>query len=339
MFTSDVTFGSLRSLRHTAPDKFPYRIDPTLLGGDPLSDHAISHATDGSFLRVPPSVKVKLPFFTYYSLDATSSGIHYQTVVVLEEGSEATLYQSFSQAPQDTVTRNDQAFSSGLLQVVLKKGATLNLICIQDLPFYCDAFEKAHILLESSSQLNFLSFALGGKQTQLHARIELQGEGAHAAWTSSAALSRSDQYHLNAHISHRTGDTESEFDYYSVMEDHSKSAFEGTLEIHPDAIRSKAHQKNHNLLLDPQAQAISLPQLKIATDDVSCSHGSTTSSLNEEALYYLRSRGIEPSEARKLLVLGFLERVFCQMPNNLSENGLQDLKESLLSRVERKLFS
>ena len=103
----------------------------------------------------------------------------------------------------------------------------------------------------------------------------------------------------------------------------SSGVFRGLAHVYPDAKKSDAQQTNHNLLLSSKSRMNSIPQLQIYEDDVKCSHGSTTGQLNEEAIFYLRSRGIDRLEAIGLMVKGFANEVVNKIENNKLKANIQ----------------
>ncbi len=102
--------------------------------------------------------------------------------------------------------------------------------------------------------------------------------------------------------------------YKGALYDRSKTVFRGVIRVFPDAQRTDAYQTNRNLLLSEDAEAVSLPNLEIEADDVKCSHGATVGQLDEEAKFYLMSRGLSRVQAERLVVLGFLGEVLSRLP-------------------------
>ncbi|MDZ4198297.1 MAG: SufD family Fe-S cluster assembly protein, partial [Kiritimatiellia bacterium] len=113
---------------------------------------------------------------------------------------------------------------------------------------------------------------------------------------------------------HRAPDTTSHLLFKSIVRDRARSVFRGVIRARPGALRIDAYQKNNNLVLDDGARADSLPGLLIDADDLKCTHGSTIGSLDTEALFYLRSRGLTEAAARALLIEGFTEDILGPIP-------------------------
>ena len=120
----------------------------------------------------------------------------------------------------------------------------------------------------------------------------------------------------------------------NVLDDQSRSVFQGRVIVRQDAQKTDAHQTNRNLLLSPRAQADTKPELRIHADDVKCSHGSTIGQLDENALFYLRSRGIDEDRARELLTRGFAAEITRALPSEALAERIQEL---LLERLQQEL--
>jgi Fe-S cluster assembly protein SufD len=149
--------------------------------------------------------------------------------------------------------------------------------------------------------------------------------------SSLTVASREDQFDQRSLQVHRAPEATSDLLYKNALLGDARTLFAGLILVDPVAQKTDAYQTNRNLLLSPTAEALALPGLEIEANDVKCSHGATTSELDAEELFYLRSRGIALREARELLVQGFFEEV-------LERIEYSDLVENLRSRVRVKLL-
>jgi Fe-S cluster assembly protein SufD len=118
--------------------------------------------------------------------------------------------------------------------------------------------------------------------------------------------------------------------YKGALFDKAKTVFRGIIRVHPKAQKTDAYQTNRNLLLSPDAEVVSLPNLEIEADDVRCSHGSTTGQLSEEELFYLMSRGLTRQAAERLVIFGFFGEVLERLP--LPE-VVEELKTAIAARI------
>ncbi len=117
-------------------------------------------------------------------------------------------------------------------------------------------------------------------------------------------------------MDHAKGQCHSRQLYKNVLDDRARSVFQGRIHVAPDAQKTDAHQMNRNLLLSRNAQADSKPELNIYADDVKCSHGATVGDLDQDAIFYLQSRGIDAMTARNLMVRGFAAEMIDELPDD-----------------------
>ncbi|MBO4455078.1 MAG: SufD family Fe-S cluster assembly protein [Bacteroidales bacterium] len=148
-----------------------------------------------------------------------------------------------------------------------------------------------------------------GESCKLALEIDLDGPGASLDLAGASMSSGSEQVELSVVVRHNVPGCRSEQLFKSVAGGSAKVSFNGLVYVAQDAVRTVAHQQNHSLLLSETAVAESRPQLEIYADDVECSHGATTGYLNPEELFYMRSRGIPESEARRMQIEAFLAPV------------------------------
>ncbi len=155
---------------------------------------------------------------------------------------------------------------------------------------------------------------LGARLSRLHMTIDLEGPGAAVQVLGLYFGDRDQVLDYRAFINHLARSTTSEMLLKGAVEDTARSVFSGLIKIERNAGRAHAFQTNKNLVLSEGAQAQSVPNLEILTDDVMCGHASTSGPLDEEHLYYLRSRGLPGSRAERLLIRGFFEEVLRRLP-------------------------
>lgn len=174
-----------------------------------------------------------------------------------------------------------------------------------------------HSELAERAQLSQTFVAVGGKMTRLQVSAHMNGAGAHASLASITALQGKSQVDLNSSLRHNAANTTAKQLAKNLLDGESKAIFTGRVYIARDAQLVAAEQMNRNLLLSKKAHAIGQPQLEIFADDVKCSHGSTTGQIEEDAQFYLLSRGIPAERARALLTKAFIAEVIHNAPESL----------------------
>ena len=174
-----------------------------------------------------------------------------------------------------------------------------------------------HAELAARAHLTQTFVAVGGKMTRMQVSANMNGEGSHASLASITALTGKSQVDLNSKLSHNAPRTTAKQLAKNLLDGESKAIFTGKVFIARDAQQVAAEQMNRNLLLSKKAHAIGQPQLEIFADDVKCSHGSTTGQIEEDATFYLLSRGITAERARTLLTKAFIAEVIHNAPESL----------------------
>ena len=172
-----------------------------------------------------------------------------------------------------------------------------------------------YLYQNQDSRYTFFQFATGSKLGRLNLQAQLDGEGADCN-LNGLALSNKNQ-HLDNHIimDHKAANCTSSQNFKTVLQDNSSGLFNGRTIVREGAQKTDSSQSNKNLLLSTNALMNSNPQLEIYADDVKCSHGSTTGALDSDALFYLRSRGLDSLAAKSLLIRGFVTELLESVKN------------------------
>lgn len=256
---------------------------------DPFAALNAAFQGSGAFLYVPPNCKAALQLTQIYtSEEMASPRLH----IYLGRNSHLEIEQ---------ISQGKSGFSNTLLDFVLDEGADLKLIdrTVGD-------FQAIRGLLKKNAHLKTVSLT-DVLRTSL--KIQLREEGASAELYGLAQLKGDTQAHFHALVEHAAPNTTSRQHFKSVLEDQSRFSFEGKIYVHPQAQKTAAYQLNNNLILSDEATANAKPNLQVFADDVKASHGATVGRLDEEELFYLRSRGLDLEQARGWLVNGFCKEI------------------------------
>jgi Fe-S cluster assembly protein SufD len=281
-------------------------------GGDAFGALNQAFFLDGGFLHVPAGKEVEEPIQLIYISTAKQSGatIQPRNLIVAEAGSKATIIESY-------VTIGGTAyFTNAVTELVVGENAVVEHLKFQDEA--ADAFHMAAICGEfgRASRVNFHSFALGSQLSRNNIRAKLAGEGLECI-LNGLYLTKGEQladHHMV--VEHAQPHCASHEYFNGILDDKSKGVFHGRILVQQIAQKTDAKQTNKNLLLSDDATVDTKPQLEIYADDVKCTHGATIGQLNEESIFYLRSRGIGMETARRMLIHAFageiIERIRCQ---------------------------
>jgi len=173
-----------------------------------------------------------------------------------------------------------------------------------------------HVKQQRDSNYTFVQFAKGGELGRMNIFADLAGEGASSSINGLSLSNNSQHLDVNIVTNHHAPNCNSGQNFKSILKDHSSGVFNGRTVVHNGAEKTDSNQSNKNLLLSKNALMNSNPQLEIYTDNVKCSHGSTTGALEEDALFYIRSRGIDTESATSLLVHGFASEIIETVEND-----------------------
>ena len=222
-------------------------------------------------------------------------------------------------------------FQNGSTFVTLKQNAQLDHIRIQSNSVTTANIVNIQVEQNADSQYTFFQFADGSQLGRLNIYNELKGEGA-TSDINGLTLSN-DSQHLANHIitDHQVPHCSSSQNFKTVLQDHSSGVFNGRTIVRKDAQKTDSSQSNKNLLLSKSALMNSNPQLEIYADDVKCAHGSSTGTLDKNALFYLRSRGLDVLSAKALLVRGFATELLDLVKHDGTRDFITDQFDSWLS--------
>jgi Fe-S cluster assembly protein SufD len=262
-------------------------------------------AEDGAWVQIPAHTTVEKPIHLVFLSDpgATPRVTHPRTLVLVGAESSATLVESH-------VGREGEVYlSNAVSEVVLDADAALEHYRVQN-----ESKAAFHVALLSvrqaqGSHCSAHSFALGAALARQEVRVVLEGPGAEVA-LNGLYLPRGEQHLDNqTTIEHLAPRCTSRERYKGVIDDRGHGVFDGRIIVRPGAMKTDASQTNKNLLLSTLAQINTQPRLEIFADDVKCAHGAAVGQLDEQAIFYLRSRGIPLAAARSLLTFAFVSEM------------------------------
>ena len=243
---------------------------------------------------------------------------------------EVIRYDFGAGAPQTVLQGFEETPAAGRFALTLAPGAVATVYVLQDEPSAARLDAEYEVTLAEGASLRMIFVALSGAEISNRLRIALQGPPAECRLGGLYLPSGDQQMSFDVRLSHDVPECYSSQLFKGILRDRAQSRFDGLIYVAPDAQKTEAYQANHNLLLSTEARAEARPQLEIYADDVKCSHGATVGRLNEEELFYMRSRGITAEEAARLQQMAFVGEVL----EMVSDPALRD---SLTARVLTRL--
>ena len=276
---------------------------------------------DGAVIHVQRGVEVASPINLLFLSDgnATGGSSHPRVLVVAEPQSRVTIIEQYASAG------GSRYFTNAVTEGWVGDGATLNLFRLQREAR--DAFHVGTTAVRQERDSHFVSFSFvtGGDLSRINVYADLHGRGCGATLNGLYMLDGTQHCDHQTRIVHAEPDCYSRELYKGVLDDTSHGVFNGKVYVHPEAQKTDGKQTNNTLLLSERARIDTKPQLEIFADDVKCTHGATVGRIDETALFYMKSRGIPNSEARKLLTYAFAAEVLETIPVDALREGLEQM--------------
>jgi Fe-S cluster assembly protein SufD len=282
--------------------------------------------TGGTLLYVPKGVKVEVPLFSLIGLAREGRVDLDHTLIVLEEGAEATLVRETSGRDRD----ESPALHVGAVEIFVGRGARLRFVNIQNWDTGTWHFSRERALVGPDATLQWTVGGLGSRLAKVNQEVALAGQGARAQ--VNGVMFTTGRQHLAyfTRQDHQAPHTTSDLLYKGGLKDRSRIVWKGMIRVEKDAQRTDAYQKNDNLVLSESARADSIPGLEIEANDVRCTHGATAGRVDEEMIFYAQSRGVSREEAIRLIVEGFFANVYDRIT-------IEPVRETLRQAVAAKL--
>ena len=283
---------------------------------------------DGVFIQVPDNKVVDEPVLIYHIHDTRSGQIisANRNLVLLGKNSELTIVEKY-----DSVGSGN-GFSSQVSEAVINENASLNWFLIQNDKGNRFQFDHKQIQQARSSRVNTYTFTLDGKAVRNNLHLGIDGEGIDSHMYGLYLLGKETLADNHTVVDHRQPNSFSNELYKGIIDDSAKGVFNGKIYVRPNAQKTNAFQANRNILLTDKASVNTKPQLEIWADDVKCSHGCTTGQLDEEALFYLRSRGISKDTARAMVLYAFAGELLETVKNNAIRQYLDQVVSERLHK-------
>jgi len=245
------------------------------------------------------------------------SRIYPRIYVHVEAGSELEILQT------ETGGDDHHHFVNSVAEVIVYKNARLKWTLIQHRNIKTGQISSFNIALKKNATAIYNTFEFGGGFIRRDIHAHLHSTGGDFEINSLFVPMVTQHMDIFSMVHHESENCSSRQLVKGVLGGSSRGVFRGIAHVYNGANKTNARQTNHNLLLSPKARMNSIPQLEIYANDVKCSHGSTTGQIDEEAIFYLRSRGINRMEALELLVKGFTNEVVDKMGNDKFKTNIQ----------------
>ena len=291
---------------------------------DAFSALNTAFAEDGAYIRVRKGTALEQPIYLVFVSTASQQPVmtHPRNLIVVEEESQATVVEDYVSIGQG---RENSAFCNTATELVAGESAVVSHYMIER--EHRQVFNVSTLRIQQGRSANVSSHSvlLGGGLVRNNVHPVLAGEGSECL--INGLFIGNGRQHLDNYmlVEHASPHCASRQFYNGILDDHAHGVFHGRIIVHKDAQKTDAKQTNRNLLLSDEARIDTKPQLEIYADDVKCTHGATIGQIEENALFYLRSRGIDEISARKLLLLAFANECLDRMAPSTARDHVEKL--------------
>ena len=294
----------------------------------------------GAFLYVPPGVVLTDPFQIVYAIERPGVAQYGRTLVVGGETSEFRVHEydlaeSFASGPATGLAPQGsrQALHAGAFELYLKDGARCRVAQFQDWGDgeVFDASTRL-VCVGRDAYCHWLPALLGGHLVRQHLELAITEPGGDMAFRGVFFAEESEHLDVFAVDLHETGPSGGDVHWRGAATGSARASFEGLIQINPGAQQTHTYLQIHTMMLSPQARIDAIPSVLVSADDVSASHGGTVGELDENAIFYMQSRGLDRAAAVRVIVEGFFEPMIAELDD-------EALEELVRARITDKLAS
>ncbi len=306
-----VIFTDLKTAEEKHPELLARMIGKTVnVEEGKFSALAGAFAQNGVVLYVPKGVTVDEPLHSVLWGPGANLAHISHILVLVEEGASVT-YVHESASPEET---GSNSMHAGLVEIQVMEGATMRFVELQSWGRHVWNFSHERARVERGGNLDWIFGAIGSRLTKNFSELDLAGEGAQGRMSGFYFTDGNQHLDHDTQQNHLAPHTTSDLLFKGALKGKSRSVWQGMIYVAPGAQKTDGYQANRNLVLSDGARADSIPGLEILADDVRCTHGATVGKLEQEPLFYLKSRGIPQAEAEKIVVEGFFDPIFQRIP-------------------------
>jgi Fe-S cluster assembly protein SufD len=291
-------------IEHTDLFRKYFMSQPAMLGSARFAALHKALVSSGTFLYVPRGVEIELPIEIFHWLHGENASVFPHLLLVADELAKVTVFECFR-----SVERRSSGFACGVNDLIAGPGANITYVCAQTWGQDVRALQINTTTADHDAAAKSLNMHLGGRYSRFESLSRLIGEGARSDLLAVSIADQDQEFDARTLQDHISPHTTSDLLYKNALDGRARSIFGGLIRVEPHAHFTDAYQKVRNLLLSDDAEADSMPGLEILADNVRCTHGATSGQIDEDELFYLRTRGIPTNLAQRLIVSGFLNEV------------------------------
>ena len=320
-----VIFQPLERAMVEHPDLFRkyFMSQPAVLGSAKFAELHKALVSNGTFLFVPRGVEIEQPIEIFHWLRGEGVSVFPHLLLITDELAKVTVIEHFRSCDPRAA-----GFACGVNDLIAGPGAKVTYVCAQNWGKNVVALQMNTTTVDHDASAMSLNLNLGSRYSRFESLSRLVGEGARSDLLAVAVATNEQEFDARTLQDHISPHTASDLLYKNALDDRARCTFGGLIRVEPHAHFTDAYQKVRNLLLSDDSEANSMPGLEILADNVRCTHGATSGQINEDEMFYLRSRGISVPAAQRLIVTGFLNEVI----QRLDQPAIGDYLRQLIDR-------
>ncbi len=292
---------------------------------DPFVARNEADWTDGVFIHVPEGVVVDQPIRIGLDLDQAGAAVYWRTLVVLEEGASAEVWEDYRSSDDGT-----DALLNTVVEVSVGQAARLHYVTSQDLSERAWLFSTQRATVDRDGLLDWAALGFGSGNGKVRMTTRLVGAGSEARVTGGYAGGNGQHLDYDTLQEHAAENTISDLAFRGILADKATAVWRGMIKVEEGAQKTDAFQECRNMLLSPDAHADAIPGLEILADDVACTHAAAIAQVDPTQMFYLESRGLDEETSRSLVVEGFLQSL-------LERLGEGPVRDEIAGKLEERL--
>ena len=296
--------------------------------GDPFVTINDAGWRGGALVYVPRNSRPDAPISLTAVQRASGASLNWRTLIVLEEGAEAEVWERYVSAEAETAS-----LFNGVTELIVGPGANLRYVCGQALSPASWVFATQRAEVERDGSLEWVALGFGSANGKVRMETKLAGRGSSAKVTGAYVGNGRQHLDYDTTQEHAAEDTTSDLAFRGVLDGRSTSVWRGMINVDRGAQRTDAFQDCRNLLLSRRAHADAIPGLQIEADDVACTHAAAVAQIDPEQLFYLTSRGLDKGVASELIVGGFLAELVERVPKGAVADALAQALDARLGEL------
>ena len=306
-----VIFTDLKTAEQKHPELLAKMIGKTVnVEEGKFSALAGAFARNGVVLYIPMGVAVEEPLHSVLWGPGANLA-HVSHILVLVDDGASVTYVHESASPDEM---GSNSMHAGIVEIQVMQEASLKFVELQSWGHHVWNFSHERARVDRGGKLDWIFGAIGSRLTKNFSELDLAGEGAQGRMSGFYFTDGKQHLDHDTQQNHLAPHTTSDLLFKGALKGRSRSVWQGMIYVAPGAQKTDGYQANRNLVLSDGARADSIPGLEILADDVRCTHGATVGKLEQEPLFYLKSRGIPQAEAEKIVVEGFFDPIFQRIP-------------------------